>query len=255
MSREPAPRLGPGGHWRNWVGNQSFIARHKAEPGSEDELAALVSEASRQNLSIRVAGSGHSFTPVVATSGLLLSLDEHAGPRRRRPRSQARRRARGHADRRYRPRAQGDRAVARQSGRHRHPGDRRRAVDRHARHGNRPRLPVVPGGRHAARSAGRVDPRRRRRPGSRNDGGGAGFDRHARRDVDDHAAGGPRLQPQGTPVARGFRVLHGKARRSRGEQSPFQLLLVSGRRVPGISTACPTSPRSRRSSASTTSAR
>src|SRR6202453_4483126 len=72
-------RLGPGGHWRNWVGNQSFIARHMAEPGSEDELAALVREASRQNLSVRVTGSGHSFTPVVATSGLLLSLKNMQG--------------------------------------------------------------------------------------------------------------------------------------------------------------------------------
>src|SRR5271156_3511043 len=72
-------QLGPGGHWRNWVGNQSFIARHKAEPVSEDELAALVQEASRQNLPIRVAGSGHSFTPVVATSGLLLSLENMQG--------------------------------------------------------------------------------------------------------------------------------------------------------------------------------
>jgi hypothetical protein len=26
--------LGAGGHWRNWVGNQSFIARHKGEPAS-----------------------------------------------------------------------------------------------------------------------------------------------------------------------------------------------------------------------------
>src|SRR5260370_19651152 len=77
--RRSSARLGQGGHWRNWVGNQSFIARHKAEPGSEDELAALVHEASRQDLSIRVAGSGHSFTPVVATSGLLLSLKNLQG--------------------------------------------------------------------------------------------------------------------------------------------------------------------------------
>ena len=72
-------QLGRGGHWRNWVGNQSFIARHMAEPGSEDELAALVHEASRQNLPIRVAGSGHSFTPIVATSGLLLRLKNMQG--------------------------------------------------------------------------------------------------------------------------------------------------------------------------------
>jgi FAD/FMN-containing dehydrogenase len=72
-------RLGGGGHWRNWVGNQSFVARYKAEPGSEDELAAVVSEASRQNLPIRVVGSGHSFTPIVATSGLLISLKNMQG--------------------------------------------------------------------------------------------------------------------------------------------------------------------------------
>ena len=72
-------QLGPGGHWRNWVGNQSFVARHKGEPASEDELAALVREASRQNLGVRVEGSGHSFTPVVATSGLLLSLKNMQG--------------------------------------------------------------------------------------------------------------------------------------------------------------------------------
>ena len=79
VTQTSSARLGPGGHWRNWVGNQSFIARHIAEPRSEDELAQLVREASRQNLSIRVAGSGHSFTPIVATSGLLLSLKNMQG--------------------------------------------------------------------------------------------------------------------------------------------------------------------------------
>jgi FAD/FMN-containing dehydrogenase len=78
-SQSTPVRLGAGGHWRNWVGNQSFVARHKGEPASEDELAALVSKASRENLGVRVAGSGHSFTPVVATSGLLLSLKNMQG--------------------------------------------------------------------------------------------------------------------------------------------------------------------------------
>ena len=71
--------LGPGGHWRNWVGNQSFVARHMAKPGSEDEVSALVASAAAQGLGVRAAGSGHSFTPVVATSGLLLSLERHTG--------------------------------------------------------------------------------------------------------------------------------------------------------------------------------
>jgi len=71
--------LGAGGHWRNWVGNQAFVARHKSSPASEDELCAAVAAAAGQGLNVRVAGSGHSFTPVVATSGLLLSLEKHAG--------------------------------------------------------------------------------------------------------------------------------------------------------------------------------
>ena len=70
-------QLGRGRHWRNWVGNQSFIARRKAHPGSEDELAALVQEASRQKSPGACSRFGHSFTPVVATSGLLLSLENY----------------------------------------------------------------------------------------------------------------------------------------------------------------------------------
>ncbi len=79
VTQLPSARLPSGGHWRNWVGNQSFVARHKAEPSSEDELVSLMREASRRNLTIRVAGSGHSFTPVVATSGLLMSLKNMQG--------------------------------------------------------------------------------------------------------------------------------------------------------------------------------
>ncbi len=78
-SRSTPVRLGAGGHWRNWVGNQSFVARHIGEPASEDELAAMVAQAAREHLPVRVAGSGHSFTPVVATSGLLLSLKAMQG--------------------------------------------------------------------------------------------------------------------------------------------------------------------------------
>jgi len=78
-SQSTRVRLGAGGHWLNWVGNQSFVARHKGEPASEDELAAMVAQAARENLPVRVAGSGHSFTPVVATGGLLLSLKNMHG--------------------------------------------------------------------------------------------------------------------------------------------------------------------------------
>ncbi len=65
-----------GGLWRNWVGNQSCISRYKAMPTEEAQLCEMVAEADRLDLPVRVAGSGHSFTPVVGTSGLRLSLQE-----------------------------------------------------------------------------------------------------------------------------------------------------------------------------------
>ena len=159
IRRSSVSQLGRGGHWRNWVGNQSFVARHKADPGSEDELAALVQEASRQNLPVRVAGSGHSFTPVVATSGLLLSLENNMqGARQRRLKFQTRHSARRHEI--------GDvgRALKRIGLSLANQGD----IDTQAiagalstgTHGTGigSWLPVVPVGRHAAGSAGWVDP-------------------------------------------------------------------------------------------------
>ena len=68
-----------GGLWRNWAGNQSCIARYKAAPTTEDQLREMVTEADNRDLNVRVAGSGHSFTPVVGTGGLLLSLAQMQG--------------------------------------------------------------------------------------------------------------------------------------------------------------------------------
>jgi FAD/FMN-containing dehydrogenase len=61
-------------NWKNWVGNQSCIPAQIAAPGSEEEVAALVTDAVARGLPVRVAGAGHSFTPVVATDGLLLDV-------------------------------------------------------------------------------------------------------------------------------------------------------------------------------------
>jgi FAD/FMN-containing dehydrogenase len=71
--------LEAGGLWRNWVGNQYCVPQFKAAPTSEADLAELVHEAGRRDIPMRVVGSGHSFTPVVATSGLMLSLENMRG--------------------------------------------------------------------------------------------------------------------------------------------------------------------------------
>ena len=71
--------LQAGGHWRNWVGNQSCIVRHRGAPESEAILAEMVREATSAGLNVRCAGSGHSFTPVALTSGLMLTLSSMQG--------------------------------------------------------------------------------------------------------------------------------------------------------------------------------
>lgn len=56
--------------WTNWVGNQSFSPAAVVEPRDEDEVVRAVQQAAR----VRVAGAGHSFTPIVETDGTLLDL-------------------------------------------------------------------------------------------------------------------------------------------------------------------------------------
>ena len=71
--------LGIPGIWVNWVGNQACSPRHMAHPATEDEVRRIVADAAAQRLTVRAAGAGHSFTPVVATDGVLLDLDALRG--------------------------------------------------------------------------------------------------------------------------------------------------------------------------------
>jgi FAD/FMN-containing dehydrogenase len=65
--------------WTNWVGNQSFTPGYSATPRDEEEVAALVRDAAQLGSGVRVAGAGHSFTPVVSVDGLLLDLSALTG--------------------------------------------------------------------------------------------------------------------------------------------------------------------------------
>jgi FAD/FMN-containing dehydrogenase len=67
--------------WTNWVGNQTCRPAELAAPSNEDEVATLVAEAVGHAMPIRVAGAGHSFTPVVLTDGMLLDLGGLGGIR------------------------------------------------------------------------------------------------------------------------------------------------------------------------------
>jgi len=65
--------------WRNWAGNVTATPQQIVQPTSEEEVVALVKQAARAGLPVRVLGSGHSFQPLCATEGLLLSLDDLQG--------------------------------------------------------------------------------------------------------------------------------------------------------------------------------
>jgi L-gulono-1,4-lactone dehydrogenase len=58
--------------WRNWAGNQSAQPRRVITPRSAEEVAEAVKLATLDGLRVRMAGSGHSFTPVAVTDGVLL---------------------------------------------------------------------------------------------------------------------------------------------------------------------------------------
>ncbi len=61
--------------WRNWAGNVSARPRRIAAPGSAEEVAAEIGRAAADGLTIRMAGTGHSFTPAAVTDGVLLRPD------------------------------------------------------------------------------------------------------------------------------------------------------------------------------------
>ncbi|HEY1451401.1 MAG TPA: D-arabinono-1,4-lactone oxidase [Solirubrobacteraceae bacterium] len=61
--------------WRNWTGDESCVPAAIVRPRSIDELsAALPARGSR----VRAVGSGHSFSDIACTDGMLLSLDRLA---------------------------------------------------------------------------------------------------------------------------------------------------------------------------------
>lgn len=62
--------------WNNWSGYLSSRPKHYAEPKGLDALSDAIRNASGP---IRIAGTGHSFTPLVKNDGTILSLDHFDG--------------------------------------------------------------------------------------------------------------------------------------------------------------------------------
>ena len=60
---------------KNWTGNISWNPAHFFLPNSKEELKRIIEDAIEIKQNIRVIGSGHSFSPLCATSGYTISLD------------------------------------------------------------------------------------------------------------------------------------------------------------------------------------
>jgi FAD/FMN-containing dehydrogenase len=60
--------------WSNWSGSLKFSPGEIREPSSEEELSRIVTNAALNLNKIRVAGAGHSSSPLVVTPGILVSL-------------------------------------------------------------------------------------------------------------------------------------------------------------------------------------
>ncbi|MFG2358256.1 D-arabinono-1,4-lactone oxidase [Streptomyces sp. NPDC048521] len=70
------------GTWRNWGGNVSARPARQVAPASVEELAAVVRRAREDGLKVKAVGTGHSFTSIAATDGVLIRPHLLTGIRR-----------------------------------------------------------------------------------------------------------------------------------------------------------------------------
>ncbi|WP_073950420.1 D-arabinono-1,4-lactone oxidase [Streptomyces kebangsaanensis] len=69
------------GTWRNWGGNVGARPAREVTPASVEELAAAVRRAAEDGLRVKAVGTGHSFTSIAATDGVMIRPDLLTGIR------------------------------------------------------------------------------------------------------------------------------------------------------------------------------
>ena len=65
--------------WKNWSESVHCEPEHFIEPNNLSQLQSIVRHAYKTGRKIRVVGAGHSFTPLVATSDTIISLQHLVG--------------------------------------------------------------------------------------------------------------------------------------------------------------------------------
>jgi len=77
LARRPAPPT-----WRNWAGTVTARPARTVAPSTTGALAEVVRRAAEDGLTVKAAGTGHSFTAVAVTEGVLIRPDRLTGIRR-----------------------------------------------------------------------------------------------------------------------------------------------------------------------------
>ncbi len=65
--------------FENWSGSLQFTPEKIMYPQSDDEIIRIVRRAVQAGKTVRMIGSGHSWTPLVKTDSILLSLQKYQG--------------------------------------------------------------------------------------------------------------------------------------------------------------------------------
>ncbi len=61
--------------WSNWAGDQQCSPVEIACPQNREQLAEVIGRAAERGLEVRASGSGHSFTPIALTDGVMIRCD------------------------------------------------------------------------------------------------------------------------------------------------------------------------------------
>lgn len=65
--------------WKNWSESVVAMPKQYVSPANMEELITIVKRCAENRMTLRVVGAGHSFTPLVATNEMLVSLDHLTG--------------------------------------------------------------------------------------------------------------------------------------------------------------------------------
>jgi FAD/FMN-containing dehydrogenase len=62
--------------WTNWSGSLRFRPGRVETPSNEEELSSIITRAASEGSNVRVAGAGHSSSPLVETEDILISMEK-----------------------------------------------------------------------------------------------------------------------------------------------------------------------------------